>query len=63
MDKINKESEDIAITEEVRRDVVKSIIKSLKDSEFTVEHPEIIQDDKGGVVKITAKKPRVKERL
>lgn len=63
MDKINKESEDIAITEEVRRDVVKSIIKSLKDSEFTVEHPEIIQDDKGGVVKITAKKPSGKRAI
>ena len=63
MDKISKESENIAITEEVRRDVVKSIIKSLKDSEFTVEHPEIIQDDKGGVVKITAKKPSGKRAI
>lgn len=63
IDKINKESDDIAITEEVRRDVVKSIIKSLKDSEFTVEHPEIIQDDKGGMVKITAKKPSGKRAV
>lgn len=63
MDKISKETEEIAITEEVRRDVVKSIIKSLKDSEFTVEHPEIIQDDNGGVVKITAKKPSGKRAV
>lgn len=63
IDKINKESDDIAITEEVRRDVVKSTIKSLKDSEFTVEHPEIIQDDKGGMVKITAKKPSGKRAV
>lgn len=60
---INKEIDDIAITEEVRREVVKSIIKSLKDSEFTVEHPEIIQDDKGGIVKITAKKPSGKRAV
>ena len=63
IDKISKESENIAITEEVRRDVVKSIIKSLKDSEFTVEHPEIIQDDEGGIVKITAKKPSGKRAV
>ena len=63
MDKISKETEEIAITEEVRRDVVKSIIKSLKDSEFTVEHPEIIQDDNGGVVKIMAKKPSGKRAV
>ncbi len=63
MNKINKEIDDISITEEVRRDVVKSIIKSLKDSEFTVEPPEIIQDDEGGVVKITAKKPSGKRAV
>lgn len=63
MNKINKEIDDISITEEVRRDVVKSVIKSLKDSEFTVEHPEIIQDNKGGIVKITARKPSGKRAI
>ena len=60
---IDKETEDIRITEEVRKDVVKSIIKSLKGNEFEVSAPELIKDDNGGIVKIIAKKPSGKRAV
>ena len=60
---IDKETEDIRITEEVRKEVVKSIIKSLKGSEFEVSAPELIKDDNGGIVKIMAKKPAGKRAV
>ena len=60
---IDKETEDIRITEEVRKEVVKSIIKSLKGSEFEVSTPELIKDDDGGTVKIIAKKPSGKRAV
>lgn len=60
---IDKEIDDIRITEEVRREVVKSIIKSLKGSEFEVSAPELIKDDNGGIVKIIAKKPSGKRAV
>lgn len=60
---IDKETEDIRITEEVRKDVVKSIIKSLKGSEFEVSAPELIKDDNGGIVRIIAKKPSGKRAV
>ncbi|MEI0517528.1 hypothetical protein [Brachyspira murdochii] len=60
---IDKETEDIRITEEVRKDVVKSIIKSLRGSEFEVSAPELIKDDNGGIVKIMAKKPSGKRAV
>ena len=59
---IDKETEDIRITEEVRKEVVKSIIKSLKGSEFEVSAPELIKDD-GGIVRIIAKKPSGKRAV
>ncbi|MEI0579755.1 hypothetical protein [Brachyspira pilosicoli] len=60
---IDKETDNIRITEEVRREVVKSIIKSLKGSEFEVSAPELIKDDNGGIVKIIAKKPSGKRAV
>ena len=60
---IDKETEDIRITEEVRKEVVKSIIKSLRGSEFEVSAPELIKDDDGGIVKIIAKKPSGKRAV
>ena len=60
---IDKETEDIRITEEVRKDVVKSIIKSLRGNEFEVSAPELIKDDNGGIVKIIAKKPSGKRAV
>lgn len=60
---IDKETEDIRITEEVRKEVVKSIIKSLKGSEFEVSAPDLIKDDNGGIVKIMAKKPSGKRAV
>ena len=60
---IDKETDDIRITEEVRKEVVKSIIKSLKGSEFEVSAPELIKDDNGGIVRIIAKKPSGKRAV
>lgn len=60
---IDKETGDIRITEEVRKDVVKSIIKSLRGNEFEVSAPELIKDDNGGIVKIIAKKPSGKRAV
>ena len=60
---IDKEAEDIRITEEVRKEVVKSIIKSLKGNEFEVSAPELIKDDNGGIVRIIAKKPSGKRAV
>ena len=60
---IDKETEDIRITEEVRKNVVKSIIKSLKGNEFEVSAPELIKDNNGGIVKIIAKKPSGKRAV
>ncbi|MEI0526470.1 hypothetical protein R4K54_11145 [Brachyspira murdochii] len=60
---IDKETEDIRITEEVRKDVVKSIIKSLRGNEFEVSAPELIKDDNESIVKIIAKKPSGKRAV
>lgn len=60
---IDKETEDILITEDVRKDVVKSIIKSLRGNDFEVSAPELIKDDNESIVKIIAKKPSGKRAV
>ena len=63
IESITEEAEELLITEEVRKNVVKSIIKSLKGSEFEVSAPELIKDDNGGIVRIIAKKPSGKRAV
>lgn len=63
IESITEEAEELLITEEVRKEVVKSIIKSLKSNDFTVQAPELIKDDNGGIVKIIAKRPSGKRAV
>lgn len=45
------------ISEDVRRQTVKAIIKQLRSQEFTVETPQIVNDGGKNYVKIMAKRP------
>lgn len=60
---IKTEVEDTLITEEVRRETVKAIIKQLKSQEFIVEKPQITQMEDKNYVKIVAKKPSGKRAV
>ncbi|MEI0797131.1 hypothetical protein R4Q14_02220 [Brachyspira intermedia] len=63
IENISDETDKMIITEEERKLKVKSIIKTLKSHDFTVQAPELIKDDNGGVVKIVAKKPSGKRAV
>jgi hypothetical protein len=52
-----QEAAEAVITESVRKEVVKSIVKSLRELDFTVDMPTLIDGAAGNYVKITAKKP------
>lgn len=60
---LETEVDDTLITEEVRRETVKAIIKQLRSQEFTVERPQIIQSDNKNYVKLVAKKPSGKRAV
>lgn len=60
---IEKEVDDTLITEEVRRETVKSIINQLRSQEFTVERPQVIQTDGKSYVKIVALRPSGKRAV
>lgn len=49
--------DDTLISEDVRRETVKVIIKQLRSQEFTVETPQMVNDDGKNYVKIVAKRP------
>lgn len=55
--------DDTLITEEVRRETVKAIIKQLRSQEFTVEKPQIIEADGRSYVKIIAQRPSGKRAI
>lgn len=63
IENISDETDKIIITEEERKLKVKSIIKTLKSHDFTVQAPELIKDDNGGIVRIVAKKPSGKRAV
>lgn len=60
---IETEVDDTLITEEVRRETVKAIIKQLKGQEFRVERPKIVQIDGKNYVKIVAQRPSGKRAI
>lgn len=60
---IETEVDDTLITEEVRRETVKAIIKQLKGQEFRVERPKIVQFDGKNYVKIVAQRPSGKRAI
>lgn len=66
LQKIETEMDDTLISEDVRREAVKSVFLSLKKQGFQVQSPQLIKDQNQNYVRITAKKPsgkRVQCRL
>jgi len=63
LSKIETEIDDTLIMEEVRRETVKAIIKQLRSQEFTVEKPQIVQNDGKSYVKIVAQRPSGKRAM
>lgn len=66
LEKLETEMDDTLISEDVRREAVKSVFLSLKKQGFQVQSPQLIKDQNQNYVRITAKKPsgkRVQCRL
>lgn len=64
--KIESDMDDTLISEDVRREAVKSVFLSLKKQGFQVNPPQLVQDQNHNYVRITAHKPsgkRVQCRL
>ena len=64
--KIESDMDDTLISEDVRREAVKSVFLSLKKQGFQVKPPQLVQDQNHNYVRITAQKPsgkRVQCRL
>ena len=55
--KIEEEVDETLITEEVRRETVRAIVKELRSQEFVVEPPQVTANDGKNYVKIVAKRP------
>ena len=49
--------EDTLVTEEVRRQTVKAFIKLLRQQDFTVEKPVLVEEGSESYVKFTAQRP------
>lgn len=60
---LGSEFDETLISEEIRRETVKAIIKQLRTQEFTVEKPQMIQTDGKNYVKIVAKQPSGKRAV
>lgn len=60
---LETEVDDMLISEEIRRETVKAIIRQLRVQEFTVEKPQIFQTDSKNYVKIVAKRPSGKRAI
>ena len=54
---ITNKIDETVISESIRREAVKAIVKSLKIQEFSVGKPQLVVSEKGNFVKIIAKKP------
>ena len=61
MEKLTEEVDNAIITEAVRKEVVKSIVKQLRSQEFIVEQPVLISQGDKDYVKVIAKKPSGKK--
>ncbi len=61
--KINQEVEETLVSEDLRREAVKSIFKQLKSQNFTVEAPQLIKTGDEDFVKIVAKMPSGKRAV
>lgn len=61
LQEITKKIDDTVVSESVRKEAVKAIVKSLRKQEFTVEVVELVESSKGNYVKVVAKKPSGKK--
>ena len=57
IEKTEADVDSTLISEDIRREAVKSVFLSLKKQGFQVQPPQLIQDDEHNYVRITAKKP------
>jgi len=57
LEKTEADVDSTLISEDVRREAVKSVFLSLRKQGFHVQPPQLIQDDNNNYVRITAKKP------
>lgn len=55
--KISKEIDDTVISESIRKEAVRAIVKSLRKQEFTIEETSLIESKNKNFVKIVATKP------
>lgn len=55
--------DDTIITEEVRRETVKAIVKQLRSQEFVISRPQIVKNGDESYVKIVAQKPSGKKAV
>lgn len=55
--------DDTMITEEIRRETVKAVVKQLRSQEFIISRPQIIKSGDESYVKITAQKPSGKRAV
>lgn len=63
IEQVQKQVDDVLISEDIRREAVKAIYKQLKSQNFTVEPPQLIKTDNKDYVKIIAKKPNGKRAV
>lgn len=54
---LENDVDETLISDEIRRETVKAIVKQLKKQEFTVARPQLVKTDSKNYVKIVAKQP------
>lgn len=55
--KISKEIDETVISESIRKEAVRAIVKSLRKQEFTIEETSLVENSSSNFVKIVATKP------
>ena len=63
IEEVQKQVDDVLISEDVRREAVKAIYKQLKSQNFTVASPELVNDGNEDYVRIIAKMPSGKRAV
>lgn len=63
IEQVQKQVDDVLISEDIRREAVKAIYKQLKSQSFTVEPPQLIKTDDEDFVRIIAKMPSGKRAV
>lgn len=63
IEEVQRQVDDVLISEDVRREAVKAIYKQLKSQNFTVADPELVNDGNEDYVRIIAKMPSGKRAV